>query len=550
LLILVAISAIGPLSLNILVPSMPGIQRGFQADPATVQLTLTLYLIGMAGCQLFYGPLSDRFGRRPVLLGGLCLYVLACIAAAAAPTIEVLIVARLAQAIGGTAGIVLSRAIVRDLYGRDQAASVIGYISVAWAVAPMLAPSIGGLLETLGSWRYSFLLLIGLGTIVLLACVRWLHETNHHRAEGGGLAPLLEGYRWLVRRRRFWLYTMTLGFSSSVFFSFLGGAPYLMVEVMGRSPLEYGVWFIIVSLGWMGGNFLSGRYSQRLGVDHLLLAGSLLAALAALVGLLLGSTGDLQPWMIFTPMTFAANGQRHDHAQRLRGGGQPQPPDRGGRGRLGRLPADRRRRRGDPGGRHPAALRDPGDVLDDGDLRSPGHAVPAREQPAARARAGRRGRRGAAGRIGAVAAPATAARTGHAKTRPRKRPRRRRVDGEERRRPAAAPFRPGLEAFALQALAQQLAMPAHGLGALALALLGRLLEVAAQLHLTEDAFALQLLLERAHCLVDVVVANGNLHGRSDLLVFAGALAVLDKKYPRALLPARQASLCYHRRPAL
>lgn len=308
LLILVAISAIGPLSLNILVPSMPGIQRGFQADYATVQLTLTLYLIGMAGCQLFYGPLSDRFGRRPVLLGGLCLYIVACIAAAAAPTIEVLIAARLAQAIGGTAGIVLSRAIVRDLYGRDQAASVIGYISVAWAVAPMLAPSIGGLLETLGSWRYSFLLLIGLGTVVLLACVRWLHETNHNRAQGSGLAPLLEGYRWLVRRRRFWLYTLTLAFTSCVFFSFLGGAPYLMVEVMGRSPIEYGVWFIIVSLGWMAGNFLSGRYSQRLGVDLLLLAGSLLAAVASLVGLLLGTTGTLQPWMIFVPMTFAAMG--------------------------------------------------------------------------------------------------------------------------------------------------------------------------------------------------------------------------------------------------
>lgn len=317
LLMLIAVSALGPLALNILVPSMPGLQSAFGVDYATAQLTLTLYLIGMAGCQVFYGPLSDHFGRRPVLIGGLCLFVLAGIAGAFAPSIEVLIAARLAQAVGGTAGVVLSRAIVRDLFGREKAASVIGYITVAWAVAPMLAPGIGGLLdETTGTWRSSFALMVGLGTLVLLACLRWLHETNHHRghlrghqhAQGGGATALLSGYRWLVRRPRFWLYTLTLGFTSSVFFSFLGGAPYLMVEVMHRSPLDYGTWFVVVSVGWMAGNFLSGRYSQRLGVDALLLAGSALAATASLVGLILGATLGLEPWLIFLPMTFAALG--------------------------------------------------------------------------------------------------------------------------------------------------------------------------------------------------------------------------------------------------
>ncbi len=308
LLILVAISAIGPLALNMFVPSMPGLQRYFGVDYATAQLTLTLYLIGMAGCQVFYGPLSDKLGRRPVLLGGLALFVVASTVAALAPTIEILIAARLAQAVGGAAGIVLSRAIVRDLYGREKAASVIGYITVAWAVAPMLAPGVGGLLDGVGGWRASFFLLIALGLLVLLASYRALHETNHQRTQGSGFGAMLQGYRWLVRRPRFWLYTLTIGFSSSVFFSFLGGAPYLMVEVMGRSPLEYGLWFVIVSFGWMTGNFLSGRFSERLGVDRMLLAGSLLAAAASLVGLLLGLTGELMPWMIFVPMTFAACG--------------------------------------------------------------------------------------------------------------------------------------------------------------------------------------------------------------------------------------------------
>lgn len=308
LLILVAISGLGPLALNIFVPSMPGLQAAFGVDYATAQLTLTLYLIGMAGCQLFYGPLSDRFGRRPVLIGGLALFVIASTLAALAPSIEVLIAARLLQAVGGAAGIVLSRAIVRDLYGREQAASVLGYLSVAWAVAPMLAPGIGGLLDGIGGWRASFYLLIVLGLLVMLACMRALHETNHYRHKGGGLAPLVEGYAWLARRPRFWLYTMTIGFSSSVFFSFLGGAPYLMVEVMHRSPLEYGVWFVLVSVGWMLGNFLSGRFSQQIGVDRMLLAGGLLSCLASLAGLVLGATSELMPWMIFVPMTFAACG--------------------------------------------------------------------------------------------------------------------------------------------------------------------------------------------------------------------------------------------------
>lgn len=309
LLILVAISGLGPLALNIFVPSMPGLQAAFGVDYATAQLTLTLYLIGMAGCQIFYGPLSDRLGRRPVLLGGLALFVAASTVAALAPSIEVLIAARLAQAVGGAAGIVLSRAIVRDLYGRERAASVLGYVTVAWAVAPMLAPGIGGLLDVVGGWRASFYLLIVLGLLVLGGALRSLHETHHQRNEGGGLVvSLLEGYRWLVRRPRFWLYTLTVGFSSSVFFSFLGGAPYLMVEVMHRSPLDYGMWFVIVSAGWMLGNFLSGRYSERLGVDRMLLAGAALAALASAAGLTLGLTGPLQPWMIFVPMTFAACG--------------------------------------------------------------------------------------------------------------------------------------------------------------------------------------------------------------------------------------------------
>ncbi|RPH68265.1 MAG: MFS transporter, partial [Hyphomicrobiales bacterium] len=154
--ILVAISAIGPLSLNIFIPSMPGLQDEFGIPYGKAQLTLTLFLIGMAVCQLIYGPISDRVGRRPMLLGGMAVFVLASVLAALAPSIEVLIGARLLQALGGAAGIVLARAMVRDVFDRDKSASVISYITMAFVVAPMVAPVLGGFIEAIAGWRYDF----------------------------------------------------------------------------------------------------------------------------------------------------------------------------------------------------------------------------------------------------------------------------------------------------------------------------------------------------------------------------------------------------------
>ena len=167
--ILVAISAIGPLALNLFIPSMPGLEKTFAVPYGTVQLTLTLYLIGMAVCQLIYGPASDKFGRRPMLLAGLSLFFIASVLAAIAPTIETLIAARLIQAIGGSAGIVLARAMVRDVFTREKSASMISYITMAFVVAPMIAPVLGGFLEQYASWRTGFWLLAGFGAIVLTA---------------------------------------------------------------------------------------------------------------------------------------------------------------------------------------------------------------------------------------------------------------------------------------------------------------------------------------------------------------------------------------------
>lgn len=306
--ILVAISAIGPLALNMFMPSMPGLQKAFGVSYGTAQLTLTLYLIGMAACQLIYGPLSDRYGRRPLLLIGLALFLVASLAAALAPNIETLIAARLVQAVGGSAGIVLARAMVRDVYAREKSASVIAYVTMAFVAAPMVAPIIGGALDRVAGWRASFWVLAALGGAVLGAAWRTLPETHRGLGRTGGGLSLLSGAAHLFALRRFRGYAITLAFASGVFFAFLGGAPHVMMDVLGRTPVEYGVWFATISVGYMAGNFLSGRYTERLGIDRMMLAGNALTLVGGLLCLAAALMGLLTPATLFVPMAFAAFG--------------------------------------------------------------------------------------------------------------------------------------------------------------------------------------------------------------------------------------------------
>lgn len=306
-LILVAVSAIGPLALNMFMPSMPGLQATFGVPYGTVQLTLTLYLIGLAVCQLFYGPLSDRYGRRPLLLAGLALFVIASIASALATSIETLIAARLVQALGGASGIVLSRAIVRDLYHGEKAASVLGYITMAWVLAPMIAPAIGGYLDQLWGFRSSFVLLALIGAITLVIAWFTLHETNLDRRSDGRLWQSAH-YGRIFASRQFRGYATSLAFASAVFFTFLAFAPFLTVNIMGRSAVEYGLWFILVSLGYMAGNFLSGRYSELIGNDRMVLYGNSMTLLGASLTLLLALMGIFTPLALFAPMLLCALG--------------------------------------------------------------------------------------------------------------------------------------------------------------------------------------------------------------------------------------------------
>ena len=304
--ILVAVSTAGPLAMNIFVPFIPGLMREFSASSGVVQLTLSVYLAGIAVSQLFYGPLSDRFGRRPAMLAGLALYIAASLLCALAGSIETLMAARFLQALGGASGMVLARAMVRDLHGREASASVLGYITMTWVLVPMFAPALGGLIDQVSTWRMAFYVLTGIGALILALAIWRLPETN---PDGGGAGTrLVEGMVQLLRQPRFIGHTMTLGFCSAVFFSFIAGAPYIMIDVLERSPLDYGLWFMLVSVGYMTGNFLSGRYAEKVGIDRMISFGNRLAIAGTLLMLAAGLSGALSPLTLFAPMLIVTLG--------------------------------------------------------------------------------------------------------------------------------------------------------------------------------------------------------------------------------------------------
>ncbi len=291
LALLIGMTAVGPLSLNILAPAMPGLIVTFRADAGAVQLTLSLFLFGMAISQIVLGPLSDRFGRRPVTIAGLALTVAANFAALAAGSIGGLIVARALQAFGATCGIVIARAVIRDLYERDRAASMIGWVTMAMVVAPMVAPLIGGMLDTLYGWQAIFVFVGVFTAAVLVWTILELPETRAV-STSQGMARFIADTKSLLTDSQFIGYALVATFNSAMFFTFIGGAPHVVVAIMQRAPTEYGVWFVILSLVYMAGNFAAGRWSAQYGVDFMVRAGVAVTVLGAAVGV---------GWMLVDP---------------------------------------------------------------------------------------------------------------------------------------------------------------------------------------------------------------------------------------------------------
>ena len=299
LLLLMVMTSTGPVSLNILVPAVPKLTELMRTDVGTVQLTLSLFLLSLAFSQLVLGPLSDRFGRRPVVLGGLSLATLGSLAGIAATSVEWLIIARIVQALGASTGIVIGRAIIRDLYERERAASMIGLVTTVMAIAPMFAPALGGFLDTLFGWQSIFVFLSAFNALVLVWAMRTLPETRAISAEA---SSVLHDWARLLRSPTFHGYVLCGGFGTAQFFVFIGGGPHAVVSMMGRTSAEYGLWFAITSIGYIGGNFITSRLSQRLGLRRMILGGLALqvfGVLGQIVGFVLFP--QLGPALLFMP---------------------------------------------------------------------------------------------------------------------------------------------------------------------------------------------------------------------------------------------------------
>ncbi|NCO20608.1 MAG: multidrug effflux MFS transporter [Rhodobacterales bacterium] len=290
---LILLAGISALAMNIFLPSLPGMARYFDTDYATMQLAVAFYLTGNAVLQLLIGPVSDRFGRRPVILFGGGVFIVATVACIYAPNVEVFLALRVVQAIV-ISGLVLSRAVIRDMFPQNQAASMIGYVTMGMAVAPMIAPAIGGALDATFGWQASFWVLAGLGVLVQLLVWYDLGETAAKSTSS--LADQVRQYPELLTSRRFWGYCLTAAFTSGAFFAYLGGAPYVGSVVFGMDAATLGLFFGAPAIGYMTGNFITGRYAMRYGIDAMVLAGALLSAgglTLALFVFLLGFGGPL-----------------------------------------------------------------------------------------------------------------------------------------------------------------------------------------------------------------------------------------------------------------
>ena len=307
--ILGATTAFLPLSLHIFFPALPDVKSDFTTSEAVVNLTISVPLFVMAFASLFYGSLSDRYGRRPVLLSSIAIFVAGSMCAAAADNIWWLIAGRVLQAAGGGGGLGLARAIARDVFGADRLVKVISYLTMAYALGPMISTPVGGALVDFAGWRAVLVGAALFGTVLGLACWRVMFETHTNRANGGVHFTPLQDYMQLFANLKFTAYVMQSGFSTGVFVTMAVASSFLMIDYLDRSAREFGLYFMCFPAGFLTGSLISNRLAGRLRPETMVLIGSLVMLVGASIQAGFLFAGVVTPLAIFLPGYFAIMAQ-------------------------------------------------------------------------------------------------------------------------------------------------------------------------------------------------------------------------------------------------
>jgi len=302
--LLIFVSGLGPLSMNGVLPANNAIMRDLAASQSQIQLLLTVYLLCTLLAQPFAGNWADRYGRRPVSIVGLLIFAAGSGIAAIAPNIELLLFGRALQGAGSAVCMAIPRTIVRDVYSRDKAASVIGYLTTAMMVVPMVGPAVCGWLTDATSWHWVHALLCLLGLVAAFGSWRTQHETRPPLPEGHQPVGFISASRKLFARPAFVGYCLVLCGSVGLYFAFLSSAPYIMMTLRDHSAASYGSWFAMTAIGYITGNLIAGRYSSKTGTTRMLTFGVLIAVVGVIC--FWAFSGWHHPLGLFLPMLLVA----------------------------------------------------------------------------------------------------------------------------------------------------------------------------------------------------------------------------------------------------
>ena len=308
IVLLAATSALGPAGMQILLPALPVIQDDFSVSNDVAQLTLSLSMFSIAIGTLVYGPMSDKYGRKPTMLLGIFIAIIGSIFCYLADSIGWLIAGRIIQAFGGAVGLVLARAIVRDVYGAEESARVIATLVIVMVIAPMMSPALGGEMMNRFGWESVFLVMAGASVIIFVFLILRQPETLVTPVQFEGIGSMLRTFGSLLRSRPFCGYAFCVTFVSVVFFSFISAAPEIMVSVLNRPPTEYGYYFVMIPIGFMIGNYVTRHFGRSISIDSMIVLGSTIAISGIVLAIVLNLVGLSHPLALFLPVSIAVFG--------------------------------------------------------------------------------------------------------------------------------------------------------------------------------------------------------------------------------------------------